>query len=577
MLLEQDKQLLGQKLREQGLISAEDLAKALEEADKSGVSLPRYLVQAGLVGKSKVYETLAEIYGVPYVDISTFQIAQDAIEAIPAELAHRYHAIPLFKIGDTLNVAMENPNDVMALDHLSRRCQYTIDPCLGSEEDIEQALKEYFGAASSISELLQALSQERKEGNRPGLKKPPTVAKSFLGGLGLDDAGMTEYPVVQLVDLIFRQAYEERASDIHIEPEEKMLRIRYRVDGVLHEAATPPKELESEIISRIKVLAEMDIAETRVPQDGRIKMKIHDHEVDMRVSSMPTIHGENLVIRILKDSHDILDLSSLGMSKEMQEIFEGLVHRPYGMILETGPTGSGKTTTLYAALSRINSVERNIVTIEDPVECKLPLIRQIPINPKAGFDFANALRSILRQDPDVIMVGEMRDQETVNIAIQAALTGHLVFSTLHANSAAAVVTRLLDMKIEPFLIASSVIGVVSQRLVRKICDRCKVPDRPADLHLKALKLEVEEGVSFFKGKGCRHCHHAGYKGRVGIFEILEINEAIQRKIMEKATALEIEQEARKAGLKSLRQDALDKIRQGITTAEEVLKVMGAEQ
>jgi len=308
-----------------------------------------------------------------------------------------------------------------------------------------------------------------------------------------------------------------------------------------------------------------------VPQDSRIKMKLHNTDIDMRVSSMPTVYGENIVIRILKDAHEVLDLSSLGFTDEMRAMFEKLVRRPYGMLLETGPTGSGKTTTLYAALRLINTVERNIVTIEDPVEYKLPMIRQVQVNNRAGLTFANALRSIVRQDPDVIMVGEIRDKETAEIAVQSALTGHLVFSTLHANSASGVVTRLVDMEIEPFLVASSVIGVVSQRLVRNICSRCREQYQPTVLELEGLKWAGPGELKAFRGKGCRHCHHTGYKGRIGIFEILNINEEIQKKITGHASASEIEQAARETGNVGLREDALLKIQRGQTTIEEVLR------
>lgn len=535
--------------------------------------LGRCLIESGIVPKAKVYEMLAEVYGVPYVDVLNFQISPEAIKAIPGELAHRYKAIPLFKIGNTVNLAMENPTDIAAIDHFSRKSQSEIDVCLGASEDIDEALKEHYGAGNSVSRLLESLSRERTHGVKETefkTFKPRPVSK-----LNFPARSKADHPVIQLVDLMVRDAYEEGASDIHIEPEEKMLRIRYRVDGVLHEAHTPPKELESEIISRVKILAEMDIAETRLPQDGRIKMNIQGKEVDMRISSMPTVYGENVVIRILKDSKAVLDLQGLGMSSEMQKIFEEIIRRPYGMVLETGPTGSGKTTTLYAALGLINSVERNIVTVEDPVEYKLPMIRQIPVNHKAGLNFVNALRSILRQDPDVIMVGEIRDCDTAEIAIQAALTGHLVFSTLHTNSAAGVVARLIDMKIEPFLISSSVVGVISQRLVRGICDKCKKEDHPSEILLEGLKIK-DSDFKAFRGSGCRHCHQSGYKGRVGIFEILKMTESIQKKIMAHANTSEIEQEARRLGFRSLRDDAIEKVRMGLTTVDEIVKSVDLE-
>lgn len=565
MLTAEDQKTFTRKVIDAGLVSAEQLADAEQRSGDQGMALHHYLIQANLLQKNSAYEILAEIYGVPYVDVANFKIANDAVQTVPAELAHRYKILPLLKIGDSLNVAMANPTEITAIDHLTQKSHCKIDPCLAALEDIEAALTQYYGSGNAVSHLLESLSRERSRRIKP-LSAPQPALKTAVRGKGADS-------VVSLVDLIIRQAFEEGASDIHIEPEEKMLRVRYRVDGVLHEASNAPKELESEMISRIKVLSQMDIAENRVPQDGRIKMTFDGKDVDMRVSSIPTVYGENLVIRLLKDSHQVPSLASLGMSDDMQKIFESMVHSSYGMILETGPTGSGKTTTLYAAINTINSVERNIITIEDPVEYKLPMIRQTQVNNKAGLSFASALRSILRQDPDVIMVGEIRDRETAEIAIQAALTGHLVFSTLHTNSAATVMTRLTDMKIEPFLIASSVIGAVSQRLVRKICQNCKEEDKPDAVLMKTLQIPEGQELKSFKGRGCHQCRQSGYKGRIGIFEILRMTDSIRRKITAGCDFLEIEQEARKSGFRSMREDGLDKIAKGLTSLEEVAKAV----
>lgn len=564
MLLTQEQNLLGKKLVETGLIDADQLGKASSACATKGISLQRYLIDSGLARKEKAYELLAEIYSVPYVDVASFRIDPKVLQTIHANLAHRYKAIPLFKTGDTLNVAMANPGDVSAVDHLRQKSGYAIEACLGAEEDIECALNEHYGAGRSVSHILDILT------------KPGAEAKKSANGARSKSAtasGEENYPVVELVDLILKQAFEEGASDIHVEPEEKLLRVRYRVDGVLHEASTPPKHRESEIISRIKILANMDIAENRNAQDGRIKMTIHDKTVDMRVSSIPTLYGENLVIRILKDSQYILDLASLGFRDDMRKTFEKLIQKPYGMILETGPTGSGKTTTLYAALSLINSVDRNIVTIEDPIEYKLSMLRQIQVNPKAGLTFANALKSILRQDPDIIMVGEIRDAETAQIAIQAALTGHLVFSTLHTNTAAGAVNRLVDMNVEPFLVSSSVIAVISQRLVRQICEKCKEPANAPEWMAQSFRIPGNSLPKVFKGKGCRHCRNTGYKGRIGIFEILEMTEEIQKKILQKASSSEIEKTAHQSGQLSIHDDAIAKVAAGLTTPEEVVKAI----
>lgn len=569
MLLDQDQSLLGKKLVEAGLLDSDRLNRAGAVCMARGIPLPRYLIESGLAPKSKVYELLAKVYGVVYVDVTSFRIDPAAVRAIPGDLARRYKAIPLFKMEDTLNIAMVNPTDVAAIDHLAQKSGCVIEACLGAPEDIENALNEHCGAGSSVNQILEILTKEGEQRVTPDKKKSAHGTLPQPGPAREEDS----HPVIELVDLIIKQAFEEEASDIHIEPEEKLLRIRYRVDGVMHEASTPPKARESEIISRIKILANMDIAENRHPQDGRIKMAIHGKEVDMRVSSVPTLYGENLVIRILKDSQSVLDLASLGCTEEMRKTFEELIRKPYGMILETGPTGSGKTTTLYAALSLLNSVDRNIVTIEDPIEYKLPLLRQIQVNPKAGMTFANALRSILRQDPDIIMVGEIRDAETAQIAIQSALTGHLVFSTLHTNTAAGAVTRLADMKVEPFLVSSSVIGVISQRLVRRICEKCKEPAEPPEWMSRAFHLPENSIPKIFRGKGCRHCHNTGYKGRIGIFEMLRITEEIQKKILANASSSEIEKAARQSGQPGIQDDALAKIAAGLTTPEEVVKTI----
>ena len=572
MVFVQTQRVLEQKLLDLELLTPDQLAEAVGKVTQKGVPFNRFVVDSGWVSKERFYEILAGICGVPYVDVSNFEIPGKVIASLPGDLANRYKAVPLFKVGNTLNIAMENPSDVSAIDRFAQKCQCDIDVCLGAPDDIEAALAQYYGAQDAVTRILRSLEEEKTH----ALPWKDARSRAFPPQrTGLSATGEDRYPVIQLVDLILRRAYEERASDIHIEPEEKMLRIRYRVDGVLQETAAPPKSLESEIISRIKVLAQMNIAENRLPQDGKIQMAVQGKSVNMRVSSMPTLYGENLVIRILKDSSAVMDLASLGLNAGMQKIFENLIQKPHGIILETGPTGSGKTTTLYAALHKINSVERNIVTIEDPVEYRLPLIRQIQVNNKAGLTFANALRSILRQDPDVIMVGEIRDRETAEIAIQASLTGHLVFSTLHTGSAAGVITRLVDMKVEPFLVASSVIGIISQRLVRLICQKCKEEEKPSELLLQGLRVPDPASFRAFKGKGCRHCHQSGYKGRVGVFEVLKMTENIQKKIIAKAGTSEIEKEARGTGFKGLREDVLEKVQVGLTTLEEAVKVADA--
>lgn len=553
------------------MLTEAEVRETLNEAEKQGVPYPNLLIAKGRIEKHTVYEAYADIFDVPFVEIDSFNVSDEAISLISSDLAHKLKVIPLFKIKDTLNIAIANPGDISTVDLLSKKTKCSVEICLAAPDDIENGLNRFYGSKTAMDELLKGFQQEKK-------KKAFRVGKAGASGkTGLSiDRNMQGQTVMQLVDLILKQAYEEGASDVHIEPEKEILRVRCRVDGVLHESASPPKEVESEIISRIKVMAQMDIAETRVPQDGRIKLNINGSDVDMRVSSMPTVYGENIVIRLLKDSNAVLDLSHLGFTDEMKEKFKKLVTKPFGMVLETGPTGSGKTTSLYAALQSINTIDRNIITVEDPVEYKLPLIRQVPVNVKAGMTFSNALRSILRQDPDVIMVGEMRDAETAQIAIQSALTGHLVLSTLHANTASSVVTRLIDMKVEPFLVASSVIGVISQRLLRRICERCKEEYEEDPVRLSALQWEGPEKMKTFRGRGCRACGNSGYKGRVGIFEMMVMNDEIREAIMKRASATDIEKVARETGNASLREDAIYKIQTGQTSVDEVMKAIIAE-
>ncbi|MCX5713046.1 MAG: GspE/PulE family protein, partial [Candidatus Omnitrophica bacterium] len=379
-----------------------------------------------------------------------------------------------------------------------------------------------------------------------------------------------EAPVIKLVNLIIMQAVKDKASDIHVEPGEEKVLIRFRIDGILHEIQQIPKHLQSALASRVKVMAKMDISEIRNPQDGRIQLKMESKSLDLRVSTFPTMHGENIVMRILDKSSVILGLKELGFAKNDLAEFDKIVRHPNGIVLVTGPTGSGKTTTLYAALSAINSIEKNIITIEDPVEYEIPLIRQTQVNPRAGLTFANGLRSILRQDPDIIMVGEIRDKETADIAIQASLTGHLVLSTLHTNDAASSLTRLIDMGIEPFLIASSVIGILAQRLVRVICPKCKEKYMPSDEIIKDLGLDQK--IELFRGKGCMHCRNTGFTGRIGIFELLTVTEEIKNMVTSKRSANEIKKKALEQGMRVLRDDGMEKVKSGITTAEEVLRV-----
>ncbi|PIQ86951.1 MAG: type II secretion system protein GspE [Candidatus Omnitrophica bacterium CG11_big_fil_rev_8_21_14_0_20_45_26] len=556
---------LGSILKERGLLNADQLIKAESYAQSKKIPLGSAIQRLNLAAKEQIYMTVAESIGVPYVDLSSYEISPDCTKLIAQETARRYRAIPLFKIQQTLTVAMEDPTKLAAIDRIRHESKMEIELCLAAPEDVQEALDRYFGVSGTISKLLASLDAEdkvRRRGSAPPKAKP--LSFEATGG---------EQPIVQLVNLIVEEAVERGASDIHIEPEANELRVRYRIDGVLQEAPSPPKHYESAIVSRLKVLANLDIAETRMPQDGQMKIQVKSRAIDIRVSVVPTIYGENAVLRILDTNRALLDLKQLGFADAMLHQFEELIRKSYGMILVTGPTGSGKTTSLYAALTAINSVERSIVTIEDPVEFKLSLIRQIQVNPKAQLTFANGLRSIVRQDPDVIMVGEIRDSETAHIATQAALTGHLVFSTLHTQNAAGAITRLDDMGVEPFYISSSLLCVVAQRLVRTICGQCKKTyDPPSDI-LNAIPAKHRSEMKFYKGKGCQKCQQTGYRGRIGIFELLRMTDAIRRMIAKKAVSADIQQQAEADGMQTLFLDGLEKVKAGITTIDEILKVM----
>lgn len=549
-------------LLERSLITEEQLKKVKEDSKKKGISVVKLLVRSAIVSEDDYAQVLSDILGVPYVDLNNYLVDERIIKLIPENIARKYKVIPIFKIGNALTVAMADPKDIMVMDDLARRSKCEIESVLSTQTAILNAIDQYYGVTGSVDEVIKDIDKDRKKQKAEGeadSKKLSEMAE--------------EAPVIKLVNLIVMQAVKDGASDIHIEPEEDSLKVRFRVDGVLHEMFSPPKHLESALISRVKILSGIDISEKRKPQDGRFNIKIENRNVDFRISTFPTIYGENVVIRILDKGAVLVDLNKLGFSKQSQKRFETLIKRPHGIILVTGPTGSGKTTTLYSALSTIDSEEKNIITIEDPVEYHLGRIRQSQINPKAGLTFASGLRSILRQDPDVIMVGEIRDRETAEIAVQAALTGHLVFSTLHTNDAAGALTRLVDMGLEPFLISSSVIGILAQRLVRKICEKCKHPYAPSGEILKGLDMEAKE---LFKGKGCNACKSTGYKGRIGIFELLIVNEDIKKMIVDNASSDSIKKKAIDMGMRTLRDDGLAKVLEGITTADEVIKATQEE-
>jgi len=553
-------------LLEANIVTPQQIAEAKAEAQKLGINLEEALIKLGFVSEELITSKIAEALSLPYVKLSNYIIDQNVIKLVPEEIARKHKLIPLFMLEDTLTVAMADPQNVSALDELRLKTKLKyIDVVMSGKTEIENAINQYYKGVGDIKTIIEDINIE--ELRRVSEETSPEILAQMV----------EETPVVKLVNLIIQEAVKSRASDIHIEPEMNMLRIRYRIDGILYEVYKLPKHVTGLITSRIKILGGLDIAERRKPQDGRFRINLDEREIDIRLSSFPTLHGENLVLRILDKSRVLLRLTDLGFSPKDLEKFNFLIHAPYGIILVTGPTGSGKTTTLYAALSEINSPEINIMTIEDPIEYQIPLLRQTQINPKAGLTFATGLRSILRQDPDVIMVGEIRDLETADIAIQAALTGHLVFSTLHTNDSAGALTRLIDMGIEPFLVSSSVIGVIAQRLVRLICPHCKVEYVPPEPVLKSLNLDPTKKEKFYRGKGCEKCKGTGYSGRKGIFEVLVVNEEIRKLIVSKAPASVIKQVAINSGMTTLMADGLNKVREGLTTLEEVIRLTKLEE
>jgi len=545
-------------LLKESLVTLDQVAKAKEEVKRTGIKLEKALEKLGFITEEDIAKAKADAMGVPYMNLEDYVMDVSLTQLIPESVAHKYKAVPLFKIMDSLTVAMVDPRNIEALDNIRRIAKVgNVEPVLVSTRSIGQVLDAYYGEGNSVEEIVKSIENK----------------KSFAQKTDLIEIA-EEAPIIKLVNILITDAVKERVSDIHIEPEIEVLRVRFRIDGILHEVHTLPKKLSNAIISRIKILSDIDIAENRRPQDGKIRVKLEHKDLDIRVSTFPTVHGENVVMRLLDRSSILLGLKDLGFTTGNLEIFSKLIKQPNGIILVTGPTGSGKTTTLYSALTTISSMEKNIITIEDPVEYELPLIRQTQVNPKADVTFANGLRSILRQDPDVIMVGEIRDKETAEVAIQASLTGHLVFSTLHTNDAPSSLTRLMDMGLEPFLISNSLILIVAQRLVRKICPKCK---EEYSAHATALgDLGLDSSTKLFRGKGCNNCKNSGFSGRIGIFEVLVFNEDIRKLVEEKNSADMIKKKAIESGMKTLREDGLDKARAGITTIEEILRVTEIE-
>ncbi len=546
---------LGDLLIEAGLLSDEQLEKALKVQKKTGERLGKILINLGYVTEESMIEVLEFQLGVPHVDLANMPVDKETAATIPVSLAERYQIIPIRLEGRKLKLAMVDPTNFYAIDDVRMVTGYDVDPVIATEREIMRAISQSYGVQDLVEKAVNKLKPE----DTSALTEMQTA----------DDA-----PIIGIVNSLFSQAVRERASDIHIEPQNTTLRVRFRIDGVLRDISSFTKDIHAAIVSRIKIMADMDIAEKRLPQDGRIKIREAGREIDIRVSTLPTILGEKVVMRILDKKAVILDIKKLGFTAGNQHRYQQLYTQSYGMILVTGPTGSGKTTTLYSTLSALNSAEKNIITVEDPVEYRLDGINQVQVNPKAGLTFASGLRSILRQDPNIVMVGEIRDTETGDIAVRAALTGHLVLSTLHTNDAPGAITRLIDMEVEPFLVASSVLGVVAQRLVRVICPECKIRYVPASDSVERLFLGIapDHPLTLYRGTGCPSCGYSGYKGRMAIHEVMPVSSRIRDLINKRAASDELAVAAKEEGMLSMQEDGIQKALDGLTTVAEVMRV-----
>jgi len=560
---------IGEILSDGNSITREQLQRGLSHQRETGKRLGETLVEIGYASEEDVAKALAKQYSLPYLSLASLSITPVPIrDRVSSKYLREHKVFPIEVKDAVLTVAMSDLTDPYTLDDLRLSTGLAITVCIAAEREIVEAIDQYYGdGQTTIEKIVKGYSEE--EGGGTGEDREDVDHLRDLA---------SEAPVIQLVNLLITRAIEARASDIHIEPFEDTLRIRYRVDGVLLDQESPPKRLQRAVISRVKIMAKMNIAERRLPQDGRIRLQILGKDLDLRVSTVPTLHGESVVMRILDRSSLLLSLGDMGMPEDVRVQLQRLIRKPHGMILVTGPTGSGKTTTLYTALSEINSADKKIITIEDPVEYQLQGVNQIHVKSKIGLTFASGLRSIVRQDPDVIMVGEIRDAETADIAIHSALTGHLVFSTLHTNDAPGAITRLLDMGIENYLVSSVLIAVLAQRLVRVICPECREPYQldAAAVRKMGIKIEVEGALQVFRGKGCAACNYTGYHGRSGIYEFLVINEEIQRLILAKADSNTIRQKALASGMKTLWEDGWRKVEEGVTTLEDLLRVTKEE-
>ena len=559
---------LGEMLVVDNVITREQFEDALKKQEESGSSLGSILVDMNYATEWELAAALGKQLNVPFITLSHYEIDPDILKSIPEEIVKKYKIVPVDKTGKTLTVALADPSNVYLLDELKLVTKCNILPVISFESDIEEAIHKYYGSDNNMDEMIKEITQQDLE-----------IIRSSEEGSEeeLDlETSPNDAPVIQLVNLVVEEALKMRASDIHIEPYEKTLRVRYRIDGALREMSTPPKKMQNAIISRIKILSQLNIAERRLPQDGRFKIRKDNRNIDFRVSIIPTVFGEKVVMRILDQGALMLDMTDLGFDESELKIFEKYIRRPYGMVLITGPTGSGKSTTLYSALSTINDPKKNINTIEDPVEYQLKGINQVQVKPEIGLNFADGLRSFLRQDPDIIMVGEIRDLETAEIAIRAALTGHLVLSTLHTNDAPSTINRLANMGIESYLVTASLLMVVAQRLVRKICDRCKEEFKPTEEMLQSFSLTGDKKYKFYRGRGCDRCSGSGYRGRIAIYEVMDVTDDLRALILRGASNVEIKKYAIEHNMRTLRMSGIQKVIQGITTFDEILTITASD-
>ncbi|GAW66677.1 type II secretion system protein E [Geoanaerobacter pelophilus] len=562
---------LGELLVSNSLITKEQLKQALAEQKAAGgqLRLGSILVRDSLINEADLTSFLSKQYGVPTINLADYEVEPSVVKIIPAEIAHKYQIVPVNRAGSTLIIAMSDPSNIFAIDDIKFMTGYNVEVVVVAESSIKAAIDKLYDQSASLADVMNDLEIDDLE----------VVGEDEEVDVGSLERATEDAPVVKLVNLILTDAIKKKASDIHIEPYEKYFRVRYRIDGVLYEVMKPPLKLKNAITSRIKIMSELDIAERRLPQDGRIKIKLGGgKDMDFRVSVLPTLFGEKIVLRLLDKSNLQLDMSKLGYEPEALVHFQREIHKPFGMVLVTGPTGSGKTVSLYSALSELNKVTENISTAEDPVEFNFAGINQVQMHEDIGLNFAAALRAFLRQDPDVIMIGEIRDFETAEIGVKAALTGHLVLSTLHTNDAPSTINRLLNMGIEPFLVASAVNLISAQRLARRVCSECKqVEEVPVQALIDAgLPREQAEGAVCYRGGGCPKCNGTGYKGRVGFYQVMPMLEPIRELILNGANTAEIKRESMRLGIKTMRQSGLTKLVEGVTSFEEVLRVTVAD-